>query len=312
MPESDRSVVEVLAARRAAGSRPGARQDGLRVALAIEGGGNRAAYSAGMCLAVDELGLTDCFDAVYATSGGALNAAWLLSGEAQRWLPSWAWEEVAAVGVTDPRRVLRGGPLVDLELLVGHVYVDVTPMDFAAILANPITFHPIATDARTGDPVDLGPYVTDRRSLQTALRASACMPLLAGRPVELGGRGLVDGGLSEAIPWPTAVAQGATHVLVLRTRREDQLASTSRLERLALAPYFRRLARGAGRSHRDRHLHYRDADAARSPSAVIRQVRPPLGAHDVSRLSRDLGSIAEAIAIGRRAARDALPGTDTV
>lgn len=301
------TVAEVLAARRAAGSRPGARTDAHRVALAIEGGGNRAAYSAGMCLAIDELGLTDCFDAVYGTSGGALNAAWLLTGEAQRWLPSWASPEVAAAGVTDPRRLLRGGPLVDLTVLVGHVYESLTPMDFEAILANPISFHPVATDARTGEPADLSSYLSDRRSVQTALRASACMPLLAGRPVALGGRTFVDGGLSEAVPWPTAVGQGATHVLVLRTRREDQLPVGSRLEQLVLAPYFLRHARGAGRSHRSRHEHYRATDAGRHEATPILQVRPPRGAHDVARLTKDLDSIARAIAIGREALVAALP-----
>lgn len=302
------NVAEVLRARRDSGSRPGDRADGHRVALAIEGGGNRAAYSAGMCLAIDELGLTACFDAIYGTSGGALNAAWLLTGEAQKWLPSWASPEVAAAGVTDPRRLLHGGPLVDLEVLVGHVYERVTPMAFEAILANPISFHPIATDARTGEAADLAPHLVDRVSVQTALRASACMPLLAGRPVPLGGRTYVDGGLSEAVPWPTAVAQGASHVLVLRTRREDQLPVGSRLERLALAPYFLRHARGAGRSHRARHVHYRSADAGYHEAAHISQVRPPLGAHDVSRLTKDLTSIADAIAIGREALVSALPG----
>ena len=31
--------------------------DGLRIAVCIEGGGSRSAYSAGMAMAVDELGL---------------------------------------------------------------------------------------------------------------------------------------------------------------------------------------------------------------------------------------------------------------
>lgn len=295
-------VRDLLLERRESGSR----DDGHRLALAIEGGGNRAAYSAGMVIALDELGFAGCFDAVYGTSGGALNAAWLLSGQAQEFLPSWAWEDVAAAGVTDPRRLLRGGPLVDLDVLVGTVYERITPMDFEAILANSTTFHPIATDARTGEAADLAPYLTDRKSLQTALRASACMPLLAGRPVRLGERTFVDGGLSEAVPWPTAVAQGATHVLVLRTRREEQLPVGSRLERLVLAPYFRLHAPGAGRSHGDRHLRYRDHDAGTTPDADLLQVRPPRGAHDVSRLSGDLGSIAAAIEIGRTAAREVL------
>ena len=290
-------LLDILRARRADGSTPGTRADGHRVALAIEGGGNRAAYSAGMALGLDELGLTACFDAVYGTSGGALNGAWLLTGEAQRWLPSWASPEVAAAGVNDPRRLLRGGALVDLRVLVEHVYGHITPMDFEAILANPVTFHPMATDAATGEAVDLHPYVVDRTTLQDALRASSCLPMIAGRPVRLGGRGFVDGGLSEAVPFQTALVQGATHVLVLRTRREDQTVTTSRAERAVLAPYFALLARGAGRSHGRRHLAYAAADAASHADVV--QVRPPLGSPDVSRLGGSLDTVAEAIGIGR-------------
>ena len=296
------SVVDVLLARRDSGSRPGQRSDDFRVALAIEGGGNRAAYSAGMALALDELGLTDSFDAVYGTSGGALNAAWLLTGEAQRWLPTWASAEVAGAGVTDPRRMLRGGVMVDLRLLVEHVYEHVTPMDFEAILANPISFHPIATDARSGRSGDLAPLIHDRASLQTALRASACLPLLSGRPVRLGERTWVDGGLSEAVPYRSALAAGATHVLVLRTRREDQRLIPTRGEGVVLAPYFLAFARGARRSYVVRHHTYADDDLELAAGAPrLTQVRPPVGAPDVARFATDLDAIAEAIEIGRAA-----------
>lgn len=296
------TTLEVLAARHAAGSRPGARDDEHRVVLSIEGGGNRAAYSAGMVMALDALGLTEAFDAVYGTSAGALNAAWLLTGDAQEWLPSWAWPEVAAAGVTDPRRLLRGGPIVDLSVLVEHVYESITPMAFEAILEHPVTFHPMATDAATGESVDLAPYVRDRRTLQDALRATTCLPLLAGRPVRLGGRGWLDGGLSEPVPFATPVAQDATHLLVLRTRRTDQPhKGTSRVERMLMTPYFTRHARGAGRAHHARHVTQAEAERRmRAGVPDVLQVRPPEGSPDVGRLTKDLDLIAEAIEIGRR------------
>ncbi len=56
-------MVRVLGARTQAGSLPGERRDGFRVALAIEGGGMRGTISAGMALALDELGLVPAFDA---------------------------------------------------------------------------------------------------------------------------------------------------------------------------------------------------------------------------------------------------------
>ena len=72
-------VLRVLGERARAGSLPGERRDGFRVALAIEGGGMRGTISAGMALALDELGLVSAFDAVYGASAGAITGAWLLS-----------------------------------------------------------------------------------------------------------------------------------------------------------------------------------------------------------------------------------------
>jgi len=47
--------------------------------LAIEGGGMRGTVTAGMALALHELGLVPAFDAVYGSSAGAISGAWLLS-----------------------------------------------------------------------------------------------------------------------------------------------------------------------------------------------------------------------------------------
>ena len=65
-------VLRVLGERARAGSLPGERRDGYRVTLAIEGGGMRGTISAGMALALDELGLVSAFDAVYGASAGAI------------------------------------------------------------------------------------------------------------------------------------------------------------------------------------------------------------------------------------------------
>ena len=50
-------VLRVIEERARSGSRPGHRDDGLRIALSIEGGGMRGTVSAGMALALYERGL---------------------------------------------------------------------------------------------------------------------------------------------------------------------------------------------------------------------------------------------------------------
>ena len=92
-------------------------------------------------------------------------------------------------------------------------------MDFDSVLASQVEYHPLGTDAETGESTDLRPLIADPVELRLALRASASLPFLAGPPVELRGRRFYDAGVAESIPFRTPLAQGATHVLVLRSRR---------------------------------------------------------------------------------------------
>ena len=114
--------------------------------------------------------------------------------------------------------------MVDVETLVEVVYQTEFPMDFASILASPVEYHPLATDAATGESTDLRPLIADAAELRLALRASASLPFLAGPPIELRDRRFYDAGVAESIPFRTPLAQGATHILVLRSRRPLDLA----------------------------------------------------------------------------------------
>ena len=215
-PAAPHEVLRALAARRRSGSQPLARDDGLRIALVIEGGGMRGILSGGMALALAELGLVPAFDAVYGASAGAITGAWLLS----RPEGLLGWAEPAYVRVLIRRSAwLRGRPVADVRALIEDLYQTTFPLDFSAVLANPVELHPLATDAATGQSTDLYPFISNPAELRLALRASAALPLLAGPPVELDGRRFYDAGVSESVPYRTALTQGATHLLILRSRR---------------------------------------------------------------------------------------------
>jgi len=111
-----------------------------------------------------------------------------------------------------------------VETLVEVVYQTEFPMDFDSILASPVEYHPLATDAATGQSTDLRPLIADAAELRLALRASASLPFLAGPPIELHDRRFYDAGVAESIPFRTPLAQGATHILVLRSRRPLDVA----------------------------------------------------------------------------------------
>ncbi|MEV6273685.1 patatin family protein [Nocardia sp. NPDC051832] len=300
------NVAEVIRGRSASGSRA----DGNRLVLVIEGGGSRGVYAGGMVVALEELGLGGIFDAVYGTSAGALNGAWFLSGRVVPGMRTWTDPAILRRTV-DSARMLRGRPAFDLNWLVEQVYDGIEPMDFPAVLANPTTFHPIATDIHSGLAVDLHPFIDDKVSLQTALRASAGLPILAGPPVPLGEAHYLDGGIAESVPIRIAVRDGATHALVLRTRRVDEFRPPEPfLHQFVGGNYLRLRAPGAYRAWMTRPDQQTLEDeflADLGPAAL--QIHPPLGSPTVASASRDTDLLTAALEIGRHAVLDALSET---
>lgn len=302
------AVLDLLRHRRDEGSTPHDRRDEASLVLLVEGGSSRGAFSSGMTVTIERLGLLPLFDAVYGSSAGALNAAWLLCGRAEQTIHAW-WTPEVMRGTIDPRRALLGQPVVDTRYLVETVYTTVMPMGFQEILANPVQFHPVATDAETGMTTDLFDTIHDQASLQAALRASAAMPLLAGDPIEISGRRYVDAGVSEAVPIRTALTHGATHVVALRTKRADEIPTRpSRGERMAMAHWFSRRAPGAYESWLDRQGSRELEESMLASHPATLQIRPPLGSARIGRTERRPAVLQQAVAVGRAAALEALSG----
>ncbi|MFF3564620.1 patatin family protein [Streptomyces sp. NPDC002574] len=302
------TVLQLLRDRMRQGSAPGQRRDDARLVLLVEGGSSRGAYSYGMAITIERLGLLPLFDAVYGSSAGALNAAWLLCGRAERNMHAW-WTPTIMRTTIDPRRALRRRPVVDTHFLVHTVYTEIMPMGFQEILDSAVEFHPIATDALTGRSTDLHEQIHDQAGLQAALRASAAMPLLAGEPVEINGRSFVDAGVSEAVPVRTALAQRATHIVALRTRRTDETASAPpAVQRLVMSRWFARRAPGALTPWLQREAIRGEEERLLASHPATLQIRPPLGSTVIGQTERRPDPLRMAVDIGRQAALEALAG----
>jgi predicted patatin/cPLA2 family phospholipase len=284
-----------------------------RIALVVEGGGMRGAVSGGMALALHDLGLAHSFDAAYGSSAGALNSMWLVSGRVREGIPTWTDPALVRTLISRKRALLGRGPLVDITTLVEERYEQLSPGLFDAVLAGDSELHPIATDVATGEPVDLHDTIEDPRSLRLALRASASLPLLAGPPVAIDGRRFSDAGLSAAIPFRAALADGATHVLVLRSRRDGETATApSRLSGGLTARLLRRLDPALAQAFLTRaEREARDEEFLAHPppdAPPILQVRPPPDSAVPSRLERDIDTVRAGLEAGRRACLEALGG----
>ena len=175
-------------------------------------------------------------------------------------------------------------------------------MRWDAVLANPVRFHPLATDVETGRAADLGPAIRDRDSLKLALRATTALPLLAGPPVVIDGRRYLDAGLAESIPFHAALAAGATHVLVLRSRRPQDSERPSRLSRAVTGTLLRRLGEPVRRGYLERPERLAADDALLERHESVLGIRPPADSPRVSRLESDSGVVRAGLETGQEAA----------
>lgn len=232
MLAGDVEVFRALVRRRDSGRRRGARwDDGHRIAAVVGGGGMRGAYTGGMAHALHDAGLEPCFDVVYGSSAGAYVGAALVLGDGRN-AGLVFHEDMACRAFADPRRLGTRRPVVSLDHLIDVIMVTGKPLPWERLRDAAVPLRVVATAVD-----DLTPHVLEPRTVaewRAALRATATIPYLAGPAVELHGRRWIDGSVSEPLPLPRALADGATHVLTLlnrtapRLRRHDPAAARAR------------------------------------------------------------------------------------
>jgi predicted acylesterase/phospholipase RssA len=298
----------LIAERAAAASVPGARTDPHVVCLAVEGGGMRGAVSAGMAAVLEAAGLVGAFDRIYGCSAGALNGCFAAAGQAALWAAS--FEDTAGRAFIDRRRVLRRQPVLDLGYLFETVIGRRKPLSAEGLARGP-EFRALAVSLEDVALRVLGGF-RDTDDLLAAVRVSCAVPVLGGAPPSYRGEAMVDGGLLEPIPYRTALREGATHVLVLRSRdaayRSRPRARVAELALRRVHPSLEPLVRGSGPRYN------RDAEdlAALAGHPVgrpaVTQVAVPPDAQLVGRLGTDPGRVAASLRLGADAMAAALYG----
>lgn len=291
-----RPVLEVIRERQRRGSRPGAREDGWRVGLLVEGGAMRAVVSSGMASALELLGLRECFDAVYGASAGAAVGAYFVAGNVVEGTAIF-YEHANSRAFIDPRRLLVGRPVVNSAFVLDDVMRKRIPLDFDAIRRSGIQLTLVATavDGRPAEPESAPRGVAfrdfaDLDDLLGALHATTRIPFLAGlRPYPYRGGRFWDAAVIEPVPVETALADGCTHLLVLLTLPAGTPARRMRGFDRALARFYvRRLGRSLEAPYRTRYARRADicawllGEGQRSPEPpFLETVVLPAGAPEI-------------------------------
>jgi predicted patatin/cPLA2 family phospholipase len=237
-------VLELLRRRRADGSQVGTRSDSAKLGLAVEGGGMRGIISCAMLNALEDLGYGRVFDAVYGGSSGSVNAAYFLARRVWHSLSIY-YDDLASSRFIDLRRMLRGGPIFDVDYAFDVVFELTKPLDYTAVLASPTPLHVSITlvdEMRTIAPADF----TTKQDLKDALRAGAWLPLATKGVATFRGQRAIDGGALTVHPSRLAIEAGCTHVLSLSTRPSTYRQGRPDLLQLYAARHLNRLRPGLG------------------------------------------------------------------
>lgn len=264
--------------------------------LVLEGGGARAAYSAGLVHALAEAGVRP--KVVIGCSSGSINAAFVASGQTATVVDLWA-NYVPGRHFISWRRQLTpfGGPGLAVDDMIDRVMIAESRFDPIAATSGDPVLYVAATDVQTGEGVLVRP---NAGNVVEWLRASLALPVGYNRVVEIEGRGFIDGGVAMPVPFDTPLespCEGPT--IVILTRKMTTLKPPpSWWQKLFIWTIVPRAARAA--TLRQHELHNRVMQRLRS--AVERQevmlVNPP-DHLPLSRFTRDVGSIRAGIDLGR-------------
>jgi len=295
-PEYTHPAAKILHERRARNSKPTPgkvrQDDGMRVALAIEGGGMRGCISAGMVCAVHHLNLTDSFDVVYGSSAGTIVGAYLITGQLPWFGPEVYYDCLTTAGkrFIDTRRLLRaigfglldprllkdvltrpthGKPVLNLPYLLNTTLQQKKALDWDKFVekqkVQPLKVVASGCKSEKAMVFDYeSKAFENREELAMSMHASCLLPGIAGPLMNFDTRAgshpgakkfvlgnnlkgdryepLADALLFEPLPYRSAVAEGATHVVVIRSRPDgvDVTGKGSVFESLIFRRFFLR------------------------------------------------------------------------
>ena len=196
----------------------------MKKGLVLEGGALRGLFTAGILDVLMENGVR--FDGLVGVSAGAAFGCNYKSGQAgrvirynKRFAHEWrycSWRSWIATGD------LFGG-----EFCYHKMPDELDVFDKETFDSNPMEYYAVCTDVETGEAVYKRLMKCSPETYEY-IRASASMPMVSNI-VEVGGRKLLDGGVTDSIPLRFFQQQGYERNLVILTQPADYQKQHNRL-----------------------------------------------------------------------------------
>lgn len=273
----------------------------MKTALVMEGGAMRGMFTCGVADVLMENGIT--FDGAAGISAGAVFGCNFKSGQIGRPV-RYNKKYCGDPRYCSIRSLIRTGDLYGADFCYRELPDVLDPFDRKAFAANPMAFYIGATDVETGECAYH--LCTDGGEEDMLwLRASASMPVVS-RPVRIEGRGYLDGGISDAVPYAFMRQQGYDRSVIILTqpggyRKKPKAARALRLILRRMPAIAEAMARRSGMYNRQMdELDRMEADKA----ALV--IRPP-EALRIGHTEKNPEELERVYRIGRREAEKRLP-----
>lgn len=226
-----------------------------KLALLVEGGGMRGAFTAGVLKAFDEYNLH--FPYIIGVSAGANLTSDFLSKQCDR------NERIYTKWITDKRfihfsNLLKEGAYFGMDFLFNELCYELDPFDFDTFYATNTCFKVGVTHCRTGKTFYMHPNkARTNDEMLLMLRASSSIPCIS-KPVYIRGQYYLDGASVNGIPIDKSIEDGNTHHIFISTRNRGYRKAYSKSEHLLARRTLGRypeLVKGIA----TRHIHYNAA-----------------------------------------------------
>lgn len=186
----------------------------MKTGLVLEGGAMRGMYTAGVLDVLMEQGIQ--MDGAVGVSAGAVFGSNYKSRQIGRSL-RYNTKYCRDPRYGDFRSLIRSGDIYEEKFCYHELPDKLDPFDWETYKNNPMEFYVVCTDVDTGRAV-YHKCVGNKKDLRW-MQASASMPFVS-RIVKIGHRQLLDGGISDSIPFNWFRSIGYEKNLVVLTRPE--------------------------------------------------------------------------------------------
>ncbi len=221
----------------------------MKTGLVLEGGAQRAIYSAGVLDVFMENGIT--FDGVVGVSAGAIHGCSYVAGQRRRSI-DYTLAYAGNKNYMSWYSFFTTGNIVNEEFCYHTLPEKLFPFDHQHFEASSMDFYAVCSNLETGQ----AEYIKCRKMDKTGLayvRASASMPFVS-QISEISGKKYLDGGICDSIPLQAFQKMGYERCVVVQTRAAGYQKKPNKLGWLAPLVY-RKYPKFAA-AIKNRHLMY--------------------------------------------------------